>query len=205
MKLVKENNTNKINTINTKMVIYGFIMTILVLLEFFIPYRKGLHNYLLYSIVALRFLLCGFMTFALDKEIDNGKDLRACRNTFEALSMVFLFDFACNFLFQIRFPVSYAKESYKFFLVLSIVEFAISSLAYYFFIPERGKEEKGHKAAIAWALFNIFIVSFFVYEFVRSMGFKNFHLSSFYIFYTIFVLFIREPIKYNLAKNKSKE
>lgn len=199
------NEENTLNSINTKMITYGIVMTVLVLVEFFIPYRKGLINYLLYSIVALRFLICGVMIFALDREIDNGKELKACRTTFEVLSLVFFFDFVCTFLFQIRFPVSYLKNSYVFFLAISILEFALSSLAYYFFIPERGKDEKNHKAAKAWGLFNLFIVGFFIYELNSSLGNKNFHMSSFYIFYTVFVLLVREPVKFSLAKAKTKK
>ncbi|WP_408072025.1 hypothetical protein [Butyrivibrio sp. JL13D10] len=130
------------------------------------------------------------------KEYDTG--VAKCRNILSILSVVLLVDFLVNIVFTIPFPATYIEPSYIFFISISIVEFVLNALVFYYYA---GSFVSGIGTSKRWFWINAAITVIFCLLFLLTYS-EN-EISDSFAVVLFFLFIIREPMKLRIALLKA--
>ena len=183
--------------LDLSMLLYSVLMTLLFIAEVRIPYHPGKISILLYSITPVKLLLCIFMVKRLDSRVNQGEPFGACIISLKILSCVFFVDFLANLIFTVPFPRSYESISYAFFIIISMVEFALNAFVILMYARAL---DAGSKASI-WLWINIAIA--FIYFIVFCKGYGQYEISDRWTAALVLLFIVREPLKIRIALLKN--
>lgn len=196
-------------TINTKMIIYGLIMSVSVLLEVFLRGMTGVAgNIAYYGITITRLILCIYMTFAFGNEARKGHDYKACKKSFRFLSYVFAIDLIFNLIFLTYYNGHQTKEMlktiYLFFAIITILEFVLSSFGYLKMFPERSDDQGFSLSKGIWELLNVGIIVVFIMLVMKLLAHDySIHYEN-WLWVFVILLLVREPVKYYISSHCSR-
>lgn len=180
------------------MLIYSVLMTLLFLAEFVIPYHPGKMSILLYSITPVKFLLCLYMINKLNHRIIQGEPFGTCKKFLVILACVFVLDFLVNLIFTIPFPRSYEAASYAFFMIISMIEFALNA----FVIWHYSRTINATSEAKLWLWINIAITIVFFIIFCKT--YSEYEIGDKWTNAVLLLFLCREPLKIRIGLLREK-